>query len=86
MKVLFDYCQQEKAYGDSHGHALIELEDDEKAIDVLNKYVHVDRQWWEKKYNAPRYITEYTHTNFKGEPVVFTGRLVLMDTYQTFLD
>lgn len=85
MKVLLDYCYQVKPYGDSYGHCLVELEQDETIQDVINKYVNVKRDWYEKDYSCAKEVNEYVDETYHGS-VTYTGRLVLLDTHREYLD
>lgn len=86
MKVIFDYCRQIKPYGDSKGQCLVQLEENETINDVKAKYVKDKWDWFDVKYGNLKEIPTYTDTTWKGETVIHTGRLVLMDTFQTYLD
>lgn len=80
MKELFNYCYQLRAYADSVGYCLVELEEGETIKDVLKEYI-VSKEWYEQQYLNAKEITEY-----KDKGKIYSGRLVLMDTYQVFLD
>ncbi len=81
MKELINFCRQTSPYADSKGLCLVELEDDETVDDVINKYIMVEREWFEEWYSNPRELKEYTH---HGK--TFKGRLVLMNVRRVFLD
>ena len=85
MKVLLDYCHQVSSYADSYGHCLVELKEDETIQDVINKYVKVKRAWYEQDYSCAKEVETYVHETYDGS-VTYTGRLVLMNTHQTYLD
>ena len=80
MKELFNNCYQPRAYTDSSGYCLVELEEGETLKDVLKKYI-VPKEWYEQQYLNAEEITEYKH---KGK--TYSGRLVLMYTHRVFLD
>lgn len=85
MKELVNYCRQERRYGSSYGECVIELEGNETIQDVIVKYVDVKREWWEVKYSNAKEITAYTEKRYNGD-IVHEGRLVIMDTFQEYLD
>ena len=80
MKELFNYCYQPRAYADSSGYCLVELEEGETIKDVLKEYI-VPKEWYEQQYLSAEEITEYI-----DKEKTYSGRLVLMSTYQVFLD
>lgn len=86
MKVLENYCQQERPYGDYHGVCAVELDENETIEDVKKKYVDVERDWYETTYSNPREVSEYKQHMCNGIPEVYRGRIVLMDTTEVFCD
>ena len=78
MKELFNYCSQPRAYADSIGYCLVELEENETIEDVKREYISGDG-WWERKYTNIHEVSEYTHHNKE-----YRGRLVLMNTKSTY--
>lgn len=47
MKIIENYCRQPRAYADSEGLLIIELEpgDDKEAI--IKQYTHKPEGWWD---------------------------------------
>lgn len=86
MKVIFDYCTQTKKYGDSRGQCLIQLEESETINDVKAKYVKPQWAWFDVKYSNLKEISTYTETKWNNEKVIHNGKLIIMDTFQTYLD
>jgi len=84
MKVLFNYCRQPRAYADSYGVCLVELEGEETIQDVRDKFI-VPKEWWEGKYGTPKEVSTYTYHKNDGTEVIYVGRLVVMDTHQVYL-
>ena len=80
MKELFNYCYQPRAYADSSGYCLVELEEGETIKDVLKEYI-VPKDWFEQQYLNAKEITEYKH-----KEKTYSGRLVLMNTSRVYLD
>ena len=60
INLLFNYCYQPRAYADSSGYCLVELEEGETIKDVLKKYI-VPKDWFEQQYLNAKEITEYKH-------------------------
>jgi len=85
MKVLLDYCEQKKAYGDSFGKCIISLDNSETIIDVIKKYVEPSREWWQQKYMNPIACRYYTEKNYLFAKT-YIGNLVVLDTFQIYLD
>ena len=85
MKRLIINCSQPRAYVDSKGICLIELEGEETIQDVIDEYVNpkIEPGWWETIYSSPRELTEYTQ-NLPGGNIVHVGRLVLMNTTRAY--
>lgn len=73
MKVIYDNCRQQGAFRSSKGHALIELSPTETIDDVIEKYVKVERQWFERRYSNPLEVESYEGRR---------GRFVLLDTFE----
>ena len=87
MKELVNYCGQKIRYGDSYGKCVVKLDDNETIQDVIKKYVEVKREWFEVKYSNAKEITSYIELNkYNGEIITHEGRLVIMDTFQVYLD
>ena len=86
MKVLESYCQQERPYGDYHGICAIKLDKGETIEDVKKKYVEVERDWYERTYSNPREVSEYKQHIYNGDPIVYKGRIVVMDVNEVFCD
>ena len=78
MKELFNYCSQPRAYADSVGHCLVEMEENETIQDVKKEYAS-GSGWWERKYSSIREVSEYTHNNKE-----YKGRLALMNTKSAY--
>ena len=85
MKELVNYCVQARRYGDSYGKCVVKLDDNEAIQDVIKKYVEVKREWWEVKYSNAKEITTYIEKRYNGD-ITHEGRLVIMDTFQEYLD
>lgn len=81
MKKLFSYCRQHRAYADSKGEMLIELENDETIQDVIEEYIKPEHAWYEQYYSDPKEVNEYVY-----DDVTYSGRLVLLKTHQSYLD
>ena len=81
MKKLFNYCRQPRAYADSQGEMLIELENDETIQDVIKEYIKSEREWYETYYSDPKEVNEYVY-----DGVTYVGRLVLLKTHAPYLD
>lgn len=81
MKTLFSYCRQPRAYADSQGKMLIELENDETIQDVIEEYIKLEHMWYEQYYSDPKEVNEYVYNG-----VAYSGRLVLLKTHQAYLD
>ena len=79
MKNLYEYCRQPRAYADSIGECVIELEGSETIEDVKAKYVDVNREWWQRSYSSP-----VAKTSYKAKDTEFTGNLVVMTTHQAY--
>lgn len=89
MKVITDYCTQQRRYGDSYGECVVQLEEGETIDDVKAKYIDVKREWYEQKYSNAVEIDEYRTKSFvagKYVNVTYVGRLVKMNTYRAYLD
>lgn len=78
MKELFNYCSQPRAYADSVGKCLVELEENETIKDVKEKYASQDG-WWGIKYTSHRNVSEYKYRDKQ-----YVGRLVLIDTKSAY--
>ena len=86
MEVLLDYCVQQKAYGDSYGKCIIRLDNSETIIDVIKKYVEPPREWWQQKYMNPIACRCYSEKLGFYVPKTYIGNLVVLDTFQIYLD
>ena len=78
MKELVNYANQPRAYADSIGYCLVELEGNETIQDVKKEYTS-GGGWWERKYTNIHEVSEYTYN--KKE---YKGRLVLMNTRSAY--
>lgn len=85
MKVLFDYCSQDRAYGDSYGQALIMLEDGDNAEEIIKKYTK-PRNFLDQTYSRPQRITHFEKPNGFGKMISYEGDLILFQTHQPYLD
>jgi hypothetical protein len=80
MKVLLDYCTQPRAYADSRGHCVIELEDGDNVSEIKARYT-AKKEWYEKRYSAP-YLTD----KFVYRDKTYTGKLLVFNTHRVYLD
>jgi len=82
MQILFSYCYQTCAYGDSHGECVVLLENNETIKDVIKDFVNAElSNPFETRYSNAKPISTYTHYNR-----TFTGNLVLLDTLELYCD
>lgn len=94
MKELFNYCEN-KLHNTLHseGKCLIELENNETIEDVKIKYCG-KKEWYEVSYSNLTPLKEYKALNayeyekerITKEQKIYSGNLVLMNTYQAYLD
>jgi hypothetical protein len=88
MKELINYASQKGKYQDSYGECVVELEENETVEDVINKYIKGsgEKNWYERVYSSPKEISTYTQIiNLKDvKDKVYTGRLVIMNTRNTY--
>lgn len=88
MKVIFDECTQAKAYQDSYGTCLVELEPGDNAEIIIGNFTK-KREWFEQDYRNPSRRNTFTYKKWGNgayEDVTVNGDLILFDTHQTFLD
>ena len=78
MKEHFNYCRQLKAYADSVGYCLVELEGNETVEDVKKEYTSGEG-WWAKKYSHHRAVESYTYRD-----KAYEGRLILISTRSAY--
>lgn len=80
MKILSEHCIQPKAYGDSYGCLIIELEPGDVEQDIINEYL-IPREWYEVQYSNPRRTKSCRIGSY-----AFEGDLLVFDTYRIYLD
>ena len=85
MKILINYCTQQRRYGDSYGKCVIQLEPGDDADAIIKDFTR-KREWWEKTYSNLSRVNHYEYKNWDGSIVSFDGDLIVFDTYQTYLD
>jgi len=78
MKELLNYCVQPRAYADSAGYVVVELEGNETIEDVREKYKSGDG-WWATKYGQHRETQRFID---RGK--VYTGRLVVVNVRRAY--
>jgi len=86
MKQLLHTCTQPRPYANSVGVCLVKLEGAETIKDVEDKYINVDKEWYETQYSNARLVSEYANRVNYGEYEHFTGNLVLMKTEREYAD
>ena len=82
MKILTNYVKQSRAYADSYGHCVIEIEDGDSVYEIIEKYVNTPRQWYEQSYSHPVYMKEFTDSFGKKHE----GNLLVFATKRSYLD
>lgn len=81
--MLMEYCNQKRAYADSYGLCLVELE----AGDVAEKVImdlEKEREWHEQSFTFKERLSEYTNKCSRGD-IIYKGDLLLFDTHRVFL-
>ena len=78
MKELFNYCRQPRAYADSVGKCLVELEENETIKDAREKYASQDG-WWGTKYTNHHKVEK---CNYRDKE--YKGNLVLINTQSAY--
>lgn len=90
MKILFNYCEQQRKYASSYGLCLVQLEPGDNADEIIKEFTK-PREWYELKFSGAQRISEYVYEKYNTEKkckdkATIVGDLILFKTFQEYLD